>query len=243
MRYLILFMVLIGIFVVGNRSCGNFHFGFGGVSGKGPVEKETRSVDDFHAVDIEIPADVEVRVSDQYSVEVQAQENLLPLLKAEVDNGKLRVYFNENVSNTKDLKVWVSAPSFDKLTLSGSGNMKVVSALSGEHLDLSIGGSGDIDAPQVDFGRMKCSIAGSGNINVGGKAGDVGFEIAGSGDISAKDLIADTGKASIAGSGSVTCHVDRSLKAEIAGSGDVFYTGSPSVDSDVAGSGKVKKMD
>ena len=243
MRYLILFMFLIGIFVLGNQSFGGFHFGFGGVSGKGPVEKETRSVGDFHAVEVEIPADVEVRVSDQYSVEVQAQENLLPLLKAEVKDGKLRLYFEENVSNAKDLKVWVSAPSFDHLALSGSGTLKAVSPLSGDRLELSIGGSGDIDVPQADVAKMQCSIAGSGNIKVAGKAGEIGFEIAGSGDIAAKDLLANTGKASIAGSGSVTCHVEQTLKAEIAGSGDVFYTGSPSVDTEIAGSGKVKKLE
>lgn len=243
MRYLLLFMVLIAIFVLGNRSCAIFHFDFGGVSGKGPVEKQTRSARDFHAVEVEIPADVEVRVADEYSVEVQAQENLLPLLKAEVQDGKLRLYFEDNVSNAKDLKVWISAPSYDHLALAGSGTLKAVSTLSGERLELSIGGSGDIDVPQADVGKMKCSIAGSGNIKVAGKASDIGFEIAGSGDITAKDLVASTGNASIAGSGSVTCHVEQTLKAEIAGSGDVFYAGSPSVDTDIAGSGKVKRLE
>ena len=243
MRYLILFMFLVGIFVLGSRSCGGFNFGFGGISGEGPVKTETRSAQDFHAVEIEVPGDVEIRISDQYSVEVEAQENLLPLLKTKVENGKLDVYFSENVSNAKDLKVRISGPAFDDLALSGSGNMKVLTPLSGESIELSIGGSGNIDLPQADVGKMDCSISGSGSITVGGKAGDASFHIAGSGDIGAKNLAATTAKAEIAGSGTVNCNVSQTLKAEIAGSGDVFYTGTPSVDTDISGSGKVKKVE
>lgn len=243
MRYLILFMILVGIFVVGSRSCNGFHFGFGGVRGEGPVKTENRSANDFHAVSVEIPGLVEITVSDRYSVEVQAQENILPLLKTEVENGKLRLYFEENVSQVKDLKVRISAPAFDELSIGGSGTIKTLSTLNGERLELSIGGSGDIEVPQAEVGEVRCSIAGSGNIRVGGKTGDARFEIAGSGDIAAKELAANTGQASIAGSGTVTCNVSQTLKAEIAGSGDVFYTGSPSVDTDVSGSGKVKKVD
>ena len=243
MRYLILFMFFVAIFVLGSRSCNGWSFPFGGVHGEGPVKTENRQVSDFHAVDAGIPGQIEINVSDRYSVEIQAQENLLPILKTEVNNGKLRLYFDENVSHVKDLKVRISAPSFDALGLSGSGSMKVLSPLNGDKLDLSIGGSGEIDAPQVNVNNLECSISGSGNIRVAGKTTGARFEIAGSGDIAAKDMMANTANAEIAGSGSVTCNVAQTLKASIAGSGDVYYTGTPSVDTDVAGSGKVKKVD
>ena len=95
MRYLLIFMFLVGIFVVGKRS---FNFSFGGTKGTGPMKTETRSARDFHAVELDLSGDVELRIAEQYSVEVQAQENLLPLLKTEVDNGRLRIYFSENDS-------------------------------------------------------------------------------------------------------------------------------------------------
>lgn len=243
MRYLVAFMVLVGVFVLSYDSCDGFHFGIGGVKGSGPVKTETRSATDFHAIEVNIPASVEVSVSDQYSVVVEAQENLLPILKTEVKDGKLRLYFEENVSNAENLKVRISGPAFDELSIGGSGSIKTLTPLHGDRLALSIGGSGAIDIPQADFGSMACSIAGSGNIQVAGKSNDIRFEIAGSGDIAAKGLLANTGKAEIAGSGSVTCNISQTLKAEIAGSGDVFYTGSPAIDTDISGSGKVKHVD
>ncbi|MBK6930440.1 MAG: DUF2807 domain-containing protein [Saprospirales bacterium] len=245
MRYLILFMFLVAIFVLGNRSCktDGWAFGLGGVRGEGPVKTETRPVRDFHAVNAQVPGNIEVRISEQFSVEVQAQENLLPILKTVVEDGALRVYFEKNTSHVEGLKVLISAPAFDGLSLSGSGRLEVLTPISGEHLNLSISGSGEMDVPQADIGQMHCNISGSGDMRLSGKAAQADFQISGSGDVDAKALAAEKSSTTIAGSGTVTCRVAQTLKAEIAGSGDVFYVGSPAVDTDIAGSGKVKKID
>lgn len=247
MRYLILFMFLVGIFIFGGRFCGTsgdgWHFGFDSIRGEGPVKTENRTVDNFHAVEAMIPGTVEVSVSDRCSVEVQAQENLLPVLKTEVTDGKLKIWFDKSVSEVKDLVIRVSAPSYDELALAGSGAMKVNSPLSGENLSVSISGSGELNLPQADVQKISCSIAGSGDMRIGGATKEASYQISGSGDIEAKELVAETGEAEIAGSGTVNCHVTQTLKASIAGSGDVFYKGSPGVDTDIAGSGKVKKVE
>ncbi len=244
MRYLILFMFAAGIFVLGSRSCGNnWAFGFGGVRGKGPVKTENRKVSDFHAIDAQISGLIEVRTSDQYSVEVDAQENLLAILKTEVKNGTLKIYFDKNVWGSDDLVIRVSAPSYDALALAGSGHFDVKSTLRGEKLKLSVAGSGEIDLPEADVNNLNCEIAGSGDIEVGGHAATANYSIAGSGDIHAKQLAAEEGKAEIAGSGAIHCRVTQRLKASIAGSGDIYYAGSPSVDTDISGSGSVKHVE
>lgn len=245
MRYLLLFMFLVAIFVLGTRSCDGDGWSFilGGTAGEGPVKTETRSVRDFHAVDTRISGKIEIRVADEYSVEVQAQENLLPLLVTEVDNGTLKIYFSESVSNAKDLLIRVAAPAYDGLSVSGSGDMEVLSPVRGEKLSLAIGGSGSINLPDADVETLKCSVAGSGDIAVRGNAREARYEISGSGDIEAKGLAADTGKAAIAGSGSIQCNMRESLKANIAGSGDIYYTGSAAVETSIAGSGTVKKVE
>ncbi len=232
MRYLLLFMLLVGIFVVGKRS---FHFSFMGTKGKGPVKTETRNVSDFHGIELNLSGDVEVRVADQFSVEVQAQENLLPLLKTEVENGQLRIYFDENVSNSDNLKILVSGPSFDNLNVAGSGKITVTTPIQSERMTAAISGSGDLIIQQATFGALECSISGSGGMELGGTANATEIHISGSGDVNAKQLTSNELRAEIAGSGSVTANVVQVLKADIAGSGDIFYTGDPSVESNVAG--------
>lgn len=241
MRYLLAFMLLVGIFVLGKNSCHGINFGIG-LRGEGPVKTEPRQVGDFHAIDLNVAADVEVKISDTYFVEVEAQENLLPILKTEVEDGTLKIYFDENVSYSKDLKIRVSAPEFDAFNVAGSGTLRTLAPIRAEKMKLTVAGSGDIIVPEGDFGTLKTSISGSGGIELSGKADLMKSEIAGSGDVKAKSFTTNELEASIAGSGSVTCDVARNLKADIAGSGDVYYSGSPTVNADVSGSGKVTKL-
>ncbi|MBC7774174.1 MAG: DUF2807 domain-containing protein, partial [Phycisphaerae bacterium] len=230
MRNLLIFMLLVAVFVLGKRSCHSNHFSFGGgVSGKGPVQTETRTASEFHAIDFDISGDVEVTVGENYSVEVAAQQNLLPLLKTEVKDGTLRIYSDENFNTSEEIKIRVTAPAFDQFSVSGSGTLRVLNALRAEKMEMNVAGSGDIFCPQSDFGSLSTSIAGSGSIELGGKANDMKSDIAGSGDVKAKGLTANSLKVSISGSGTVTADVTTDLRADISGSGDVFYSGTPSV--------------
>ena len=238
-------MLFVGLFVIGKQAfhfSGNgFHFGTG-TRGEGPMVTENRPVTGFHAVNMQISGDVEVSVSETFMVEVQAQGNLLPLLKTEVKDGSLQIYFDKSVSYSEDLKIRISGPSFDGLAVGGSGTIRVITPLSSEKMDLDVAGSGDIYLPQATLQSASSSIAGSGTIHLGGTANELKSNIAGSGDIKAKDLTVNNLNVNISGSGSVTANVIQALKASIAGSGDVHYTGQPTVDADISGSGSVKRI-
>lgn len=212
-----------------------------GTEGTGPVQTETRNVDGFHGVQSDIPGDIEIRVAPSYSVEARAQGNLLPLLKTEVENGVLHVYFDENVSSSKEITLVVSGPSFDELSVSGSGKIKVETPIQSEKMEIAVSGSGDLTMLQATFGALECSVSGSGNVEIGGTANNAETHISGSGEINAKKLTINELKAHVAGSGSIYAHVNQRIEAHVSGSGNVFYTGDPSVDSDVSGSGNVSR--
>jgi hypothetical protein len=174
-------------------------------------------------------------------VEVQAQENLLQHLKTEVSNGVLRIYFATQISYADNLVVRVSAPVFDALGLGGSGSILVKNMLKADKLKLSIGGSGDINADQLEVGALWTEISGSGSIKVGGKANELKAEVAGSGDIQADKLNSNTSNVSVSGSGSIDCgSVQQQLDASVSGSGDIRYSGTPKTNVDISGSGSVK---
>ncbi len=240
MRYLLAFMLLVAIFVVGKRSCHFNNFGFG-VQGSGPSKTELRSVRDFHGIDLDIAGDVEVHVGD-YNVEVQAQENLLPLLKTVVENGRLKIYFDESVSYSENLKIIVTAPAFDVFTIGGSGEIRVLSPLESDKMLIDIGGSGDVFLSQGNFNTLRCSISGSGAVELGGKANSAQVDVSGSGEVRAKNMEFNSIDAQVSGSGSVSANVIQSLKADVSGSGDVYYLGSPSLQTNVRGSGEVSKL-
>lgn len=240
MRNLLIFMLLVAVFVLGKRSC--HYVGIHtGVEGTGPSRTEVRSIQGFHAVDLGISGDMELGVGD-FKVEVQAQDNILPLIKTSVEDGKLRIYCDENVSYSDPVKIRVTAPAFDEIELSGSGNINLASPLQAENLTTLISGSGDIFLSQVTATRLKADVSGSGNIEVSGKASNADMVVRGSGDIKAKGLETGELHADISGSGNVYAQVLQVLRADISGSGDVIYSGDPRVESHVSGSGDVVKQ-
>jgi hypothetical protein len=239
MRYLFIFMLCVGIFVLGKRS---FHCsGFGGLRGEGPARTENRTLGAFHAVEANFSGDVEVSMADQNAVTIETHENLLPHLKTEVKDGVLHIYFDTNVSYIKDLKVRVSTTTLDALTLGGSGSIRTMTALKLEQLKLKISGSGDIDAAQLEITNLGTEITGSGTIKVGGKTNEFKAIVSGSGDIIADQLNSGSCTATVTGSGGIDCGlVQQTLDAEVTGSGDIRYGGTPRTNVDITGSGSVK---
>ena len=86
------------------------------------------------------------------------------------------------------------------------------------------------------------SIAGSGDINLGGTANELDASIAGSGTVKADRLKAKSVVLNIAGSGDATVWATDTMKLSIAGSGDVKYWGDAKVTQSVAGSGSIKRL-
>lgn len=243
MRNLLIFMFLVAVFVLGNRSCNGFHFGFGGITGTGSVQQETRSISNFHAIDLQISGVVEVTIGENYSVEIFAQQNLLPILKTVVEDGTLRIYSDENFNTSDEVKVRLTAPAFDQFSINGSGTIRVLNPIKSDSMALNVGGSGDIICTQGEFRVLNTSIDGSGTIELGGKATDMKCDISGSGDVKAKPFTTNSLNVSISGSGTVTADVLKELIASISGSGEVFYSGAPNVETSVSGSGSVKKLE
>ncbi len=241
MRYLLVFMFAVGIFVLGCQN--NCHFSpFGGTRGEGPMRSETRQTDPFHGVKLQVAGDLEIVRGEKSEVVVEAQGNLLPLLKTEVENGVLKIHFSENVSYSKDLKIRVTTPSLDEVDLMSSGTINLVSPWDGDELSLGISGSGDIEAMQVNGGSLDCKIGGSGSIKLAGKIQRLNANISGSGDLYAGDLVAQNAKLKLSGSGGMRVHAEQTLEANISGSGEIEYSGDARASTKVSGSGEVKQV-
>jgi hypothetical protein len=216
---------------------------FSSVRGEGPVVTETRSVKDFKGIELGASGDVYFKQAPEFKVVVETQKNIAEILETVVEGGVLKINFKHNFGNvsTDKLIIRVEAPSFDKIELSGSGNMTAENALTGSSLDIKLGGSGNISIKEATFSKVEADVTGSGNVEIGGTtdSGDIG--VTGSGDISADKLKAKSIKANVTGSGNIDCYAETDLDVSITGSGDVHYGGSPSVKMHVTGSGSVEK--
>lgn len=214
------------------------------VQGSGNTATETRTVPEFGAVASKGSIDVVVRQGAQPSVQVQADDNLLPLLETVVEGGsstlQVRWKHGESVSTRSKVLVTVVTPRLSALAVAGSGDIRL-EAFNTPALQLAVAGSGDARLDNLSTEALTVSIAGSGDVSGKGSAARTKISIAGSGDVGLMELRSDEVTVSIAGSGDAAVNAQKSLSVSIAGSGDVVYSGAAQVTRSIIGSGSVTK--
>ena len=222
-------------------SC-NISFSGDSLSGNGNIKTETRNVGNFNAVKSSGPIDIEISSGDTYSVSVEDDENILPVIITRVENGTLNVNYKDNTSINNDHgKVYIKAPSLEKVISSGSANITITDAIKNDReIEITVSGSGNIEGG-VDAPKITASIGGSGNINLKGRTKDFEAKVSGSGDLDCSGLQSENTTVSVSGSGNAHVFASVGLKARVSGSGDVRYKGNPSSpEIHTSGSGSVQ---
>ena len=142
----------------------------------------------------------------------------------------------------KNIKIYVTSPTYERLTVSGSGNIVGQNTLQSKEMYIGVSGSGkvNLDIKVVD---LDSKISGSGNMNLEGTARNTNLQISGSGNLDAEDLASENCQVRISGSGNCRVQVDNTLDSRVSGSGNVYYRGNPEkLSNHSSGSGSIKKI-
>jgi hypothetical protein len=192
------------------------------VRGSGNVTSERRDVGGFNEVELRGIGDLTVRQTGSESLTVEAEDNIIPVLKTEVENNRLTIGVEDNtaIQTTKPINYELTVKDLNALILSGSGN---------------------IDAADISTDELGVVLSGSGGVKAAGKADSQDVDISGSGSYRAENLESEKARVELDGSGTATVNVSDRLDARIRGSGSVEYYGDPTVSQDVSGSGRVRK--
>lgn len=212
------------------------------ISGNGKVRDEKRDISNINTVKTSGSIDVEINSGDNYSLTVENDENLIPYIVTEVNNGVLDIHYKNGYSIMNDhAKVIVTVPTLDKIITSGSGDISTNGVIkSANEIEMNTSGSGNIKA-EIDAPSVKVSGSGSGDIELSGRTKDFNCRISGSGDIKCSNLKSENADIHVSGSSDVHVFASVSLKVNVAGSGDVYYSGNPAnPEIHIAGSGTVQ---
>lgn len=209
------------------------------IKGKGEPEKFQREVRDYSKLTLEAPADVYIIQGSDFSLTIETNPNIEPLVKTVVNNETLTISTEEDI-NTKKLEIYITVPYIEKLEIAGSGDILCKNEISTKKLELVIEGSGNITMNKIVTRELLSSIGGSGDIKlVTGKTKEANYKIDGSGNIEADHIDCEDVSAEINGSGNITCYAEDNLKVNINGSGDLKYKGQPKSKVSINGSGQI----
>jgi hypothetical protein len=190
--------------------------------GSGVVATDQRELSGFDQIEVSGSASVDVTIGAEWSVAVEADDNILPLIETTVAGSTLNIGTKSGVSflTSNAVRVSITMPALQGVDISGSGR-------------LSAPGIGDSQQLTVD-------ISGSGQASISGSAEQVDVTVSGSGQFDGRQFQTARASVSISGSGEAIVWATDRLDAKVSGSGKIRYVGNPGqLSTDVSGSGSV----
>jgi hypothetical protein len=184
----------------------NLSVNFGGVKGSGNVQTESREVSDFDAVDVGGVFQVEITAQKDFSVTVEADDNLLPLVKTTVEGNTLKIESDGKLHPTKPIVIRISAPDIAGLDVSGASSTTLI---------------------DVKNSALSVDASGASKIKISGETAKLTVDVSGATKINAEDLRSTDTSVDASGASGVTVNVSGELRADASGASNITYTGSP----------------
>ncbi|NBC37958.1 DUF2807 domain-containing protein [Novosphingobium sp. FSY-8] len=182
------------------------------------------------------PDTVRIHRGDRLTVTVEGGPAQVDLLRFTYQAGTLGILRRPG-SNGAPLTIDVTMPAPEMLTMTGSGQI-IADALASD-ATVVIGGSGNIDTPQVAAQKLSVNVAGSGHYRAHGTVGQLSMNIAGTGGADLPTLRADKAEVNIMGTGDVALASDGVVEGNIMGTGTLRVIGKATCKPNVMGTGKV----
>lgn len=204
-----------------NCSFGSFSTNIRGVKGSGTTKTETRNVSSFDSLKVENAINVEISAGNDFSVEVEADDNLLEYIKTETSGDTLKIYSDGSISTKSEINVKISMPEINSLDVSGASTA-IVSNVKSDSLELG--------------------ASGASKIKIDGEATNLEAEASGASRINAEGLKIENANVEAIGASNMTVWTNAELKADASGASSIYYIGEPkNIKQNSSGASSVKR--
>jgi hypothetical protein len=191
------------------------------VSGSGNVKTERRDASGFTNVEVSGIFQVEIVAGKDYSVEVQADDNILPLINTAINGDTLEIELDQKVSTHNDMIVRITAPNIEKVQTSGASKLSA-SGIKNEEFSLD--------------------TSGASKVTLAGETQHLNIDVSGASNIDAENLNAVRADVDASGASKIFVSVSGELHSEASGASRIVYTGDPkTIDNHQSGAGSVSK--
>lgn len=184
----------------------NFSFNFGGVKGSGDSASENREIKGFKGVDVGSSFEVVITAQKEFSVTVEADDNILPLIETEVRRGVLNIECSRRVSPKTPMRILISAPDIDDVETSGAASVTLNS---------------------IKNSNLKIDSSGASRVFVTGETSKLLVELSGATKVDAEALLAETANIETSGASQASVNVLNSLRTDASGASKITYSGNP----------------
>ena len=190
------------------------------VAGSGKRAREKREIAAFTSISTEGAYQIEVVSQQSLGLEIEADDNILPLITTDVSNGVLHIKSKRSFSVSRPIVLKISTPNIESISASGAGSVEV-SNLKNDKFEIDSNG-----AP---------------SIKVSGETGTIDIEANGAGNVDAHRLRAAKGTVEANGVAKIQVSARDELNVTVSGPASVVYSGDPKLHKTVNGPGSVAR--
>jgi hypothetical protein len=212
-------LVLLTVLIALSASC---HLVHDQVAGSGKLQKQKRNVGFFSSIATEGAFDIEVDCQKPQSVEIEGDDNILPLVSTEVSNNVLHIRSVRGYSASAPITLKISVPDLLGIDSSGAGTI----AISGLKND-----------------KFAINANGAPTINASGQTKALTIDANGAGKVDTHKLRAARVEVEAKGVAGVEVYASEQLDVTVSGPSSVVYQGNAVVNKTVNGPGSIEKKE
>jgi len=200
----------------------NFKFDVGNsVSGSGKVATDKRDVTGFTSVDVSGVFQVEIVSGKDYSVEVQADDNILPLIETNVSGSTLQIDLKDKASTRSDMVVRITAPNIERVETTGASK---------------------VTASGIKNDSFSINTTGASKVYLTGETANLDIDVTGASMVDAEQLNAAIVNIQASGASKINVNVSGELHSEASGASRIVYSGDPkTIDNHQSGASSISK--
>jgi hypothetical protein len=198
------------------------------IHGNGKVVKEERTLSNFEALEVSNGIDVLVTQDAFEKVVVEVDENLLKILKTEVNNGILKIFLEENILHAKQLKVYVTLKKLKSIETGSGSSVKSENKITTDNLKMS-SSSGSRLSMEVSCGQLSAETSSGSSIKITGTAQSFQANSSSGSRLNASGLMAENGKLSSSSGSHMDAQITKEIKAHASSGASISVLGNPPV--------------
>ncbi len=196
--------------------------------GNGNVVKSDRQVSAFDAISVSHGWDLILTQGNGHHMTIEADENLIDALQTKVENGHLKIYFEDGVrvKKSKSKKIYLTFENLTSLNASGGSDVVSKDGLKFGDFAMNLSGGSDLNFSSLGTGTFKANISGGSDVSIDFSAvSEVNMSASGGSDLFLGKI--DATSCNISLSGGSDAELDGTIaNAKIVASGGSDLSGS-----------------
>ncbi len=216
-------------------------YAFKGIKGDGDVIKNQREISSFNGIDVGGAFKVFLTQGSIEKLEVEADANLMDVIKTEVKGGTLYISTKEDIRDYEALNIYLTFKEIDEMEISGACQVTGEGKFTFSDLEMDCSGASTVEL-KLSANTMELDCSGASNMTLYGSVQKVEMDVSGASHFDAYDLEVENYEIEVSGAASAKIFVSGELSAEVSGAAHLKYKGDARIiHHDVSGAASMKK--